>query len=124
VLIYLQARGWLLMPPTRHKSTPTYEAALRSLEHGRLAVVSVKSGDAEVPVPQLEVGDAKAFAFGDNMSAPPKQHEVERINPVQIEQFMDERPELQTRRSSSAWRSSRVSRPVDDKRGSPVAARI
>ena len=96
VLIYLQSRGWLLMPSTRQKSTPTYEAALRSLDDGRLAVVSVKSGGAEVPVPELaaEAGEAKAFAFGNNMSAPPEQHGVERIAPEQIEEFMAERPEL------------------------------
>jgi hypothetical protein len=96
VLIYLQARGWLLMPSTRMKSTPTYEAAFRSLEDGSLAVVSVKSGDAAVPIPELAsaAGRAKAFAFGNRMSAPPEQHGVERILPEHIENFMAERPEL------------------------------
>ena len=96
VLIYLQAGSWLLMPSTRQKSTPTYEAVFRSLKDGRLAVVSVKSGDAQVPVPELaaEAGEAKAFAFGDKMSAPPEQYGVERIGAEQIEQFMAERPEL------------------------------
>lgn len=96
VFIYLQANGWLLMPSTRQKSTPTYEAAFRSHEDGSLAVVSVKSGDAQVPIPELaaEAGEAKAFAFGDNMSAPPEQHGVERITSDQIEQFVGQRPEL------------------------------
>ena len=62
MLVYLQAEGWLLMPSTRQKSTPTYEAAFRSLEDGRLAVVSVKSGGTTVPIPELaaEAGDARS----------------------------------------------------------------
>lgn len=96
VLVYLQAQRWLLMPSTRQKSTPAYEATFRSLKDGQLAVVSVKRGDATVPIPELaaEAGEATTFAFGRNMSAPPEQYGVETILPEQIQEFMDEHPEL------------------------------
>jgi hypothetical protein len=115
VLIYLQAHGWLLMPSTRQKSTPTYEAVLRSRENGQLAVVSVKSGGAQVPIPELaaEAGEAKAFAFGDKVSAPPAQYGVEMIAAKQIEQFMTERPDLLPPRISRWLDTSEPASPHD-----------
>lgn len=53
-LLFLQEQGWLLLPSTRMRDTPLYEAALRHRDDGRLAVLAVKSGQDNV-VPVAEV---------------------------------------------------------------------
>jgi hypothetical protein len=37
-LLYLQSRGWLLLPSSRMNDTPLYEAALKHIDDGRLAL--------------------------------------------------------------------------------------
>lgn len=49
-LLYLQSRGWLLLPSSRMGDTPLYEAVLKHIDGGRLAVLAVKSG-GQNPVP-------------------------------------------------------------------------
>lgn len=76
-LMLMQWDGWLLLPSSRMRDTPTYEAALRHRDDGRLAVVSVKSGpSAPVPISELarEAGKAQAYACSthDRYSAPPQ----------------------------------------------------
>jgi hypothetical protein len=65
VLLYLQYQGWLLMPSTRMRDTPVYEAAFRHREDARTAIVSVKSGHTPVPLAPLAAAarDGEAFAF-------------------------------------------------------------
>jgi hypothetical protein len=70
VLLYLQSRGWILLPSSRTRSTPVYEAALIGKD-GTPAVVSVKSGrDNAVPLRDLAkaAGAAHAFAYSTHES--------------------------------------------------------
>jgi hypothetical protein len=63
VLLYLQHKGWLLLPSTRMHDTPMYEAALRRSGTGDLAVVSVKSGNREAQIPELAEAADRATAY-------------------------------------------------------------
>lgn len=102
-LIFLQAKGWLLMPSSRMGDTPLYEAAFRHQDDGRIAVISVKSGaNNQVPVEELveAVNDAETDAeifvcsTHDAFSAPPEKNGATAIWRRQLVQFMHERPEL------------------------------
>lgn len=103
VLLRLQADGWVLLPSTRMGDTPLYEAALRHRADGRLAVVAVKSGGEEVPVPDVvaEVRDrdpqAEIFVYStDNAytDPPPEKHGAVPLTREQLVDFMREHPEL------------------------------
>ena len=99
VLLWLQAQGWLLLPSSRMHDTPLYEAALRHRADGRIAVVSVKSGEsAPVPVRELRaaVPDAVAFAFSTHsrFTEPPESYGVVAVETHALEAFMEDRPEL------------------------------
>jgi hypothetical protein len=97
-LLYLQARGWLLLPSSRMNDTPLYEAALRHLDDGRLAVVAVKSGGGN-PVPVASVVDAvkddaaEVFVFSTHnlFEGDPDALGATKITPKQIGTFMSER---------------------------------
>lgn len=99
VLLFLQADGWLLLPSTRMHDTPLYEAAFRHLDDGRVAVVSVKSGDsAEVPIADLAAADptAEIYVFSTDglYSHPPHDFGVHEIRREQLVDFMGRHPEL------------------------------
>lgn len=99
VLLFLQAKGWLLLPSTRMNDTPLYEAAFRHRDDGRVAVVSVKSGaSAYVPVARLaeESRGSEVFVFStdDLYSEPPADFGVQRIEIDDLKRFMSGRPDL------------------------------
>jgi hypothetical protein len=99
VLLYLQYKGWLLLPSTRMHDTPMYEAALRHPDTGQVAVVSVKSGSSNpVDIPKLAeaAGSAQAYAYSTHgmYIAPPSQHGVIEIPTSELVSFMAEHTEL------------------------------
>jgi hypothetical protein len=99
VLLFLQWDGWLLMPSTRMRDTPLYEAAFRHRDNGRLAVVSVKSGSsAYVPVAELAAAnpEAEIFVFSTEglYGAPPGEQGVRTIERPELTEFMSAHPEL------------------------------
>jgi hypothetical protein len=99
VLLYLQQQGWLLIPSSRMHDTPMYEAALRHIDSGQLAVVSVKSGASNpVPIPELAqaAGGAKPYAYSthDRYAAPPSEHGVIAIKREELVGFIAAHPEL------------------------------
>ena len=101
VLLYLQSRGWLLLPSSRMNDTPLYEAALKHIDDGRLAVVAVKSG-AKNKVPVAAVVDAvedqgaEVFVFSthESFDGEPGELGATKISRAEIAQFMSGRPEL------------------------------
>jgi hypothetical protein len=98
VLLYLQSKGWLLLPSTRMHATPMYEAALRKSGTGDLAVVSVKSGNSEVQIPELAqaAGGATAYAYSTaaRYTATPSEHGVIKLETGELVSFMAAHPEL------------------------------
>lgn len=99
VLLYLQHKGWLLLPSTRMHDTPMYEAALRHRDTGQVAVVSVKSGSSNpVEIPELAeaAGSAQAYAYSTHgtYSAPPSEHGVIEIQRSELVSFMAAHAEL------------------------------
>lgn len=100
-LLYLQAKGWLLLPSSRMNDTPLYEAALKHVDDGRLAVVAVKSG-GQNPVPVSAVvaavadRDAEVFVFSthEKFDGDPEELGATKISRDEIVEFMSERPEL------------------------------
>lgn len=100
-LLYLQARGWLLLPSSRMNDTPLYEAALKHIDDGRLAVVSVKSGsNNKVPVSAVveavEEQGAEVFVFSthESFDGEPGELGAMKISKAEIAEFMSARPEL------------------------------
>lgn len=97
VLLYLQAQGWILLPSTRTRSTPTYEAALRRARDDDTAVVSVKSGASNpVPLDSLReaAGAAHAYAFSTHDRYEGNRQDITIIARSEILNFMAEFPEL------------------------------
>lgn len=99
VLLYLQQKGWLLIPSSRKHDTPMYEAALRHTDTGQLAVVSVKSGHTNpVPIPELAkaAGEAQPYAYSTHhkYTTDPGEHGVIEIEDDQLIAFTKEHPEL------------------------------
>jgi hypothetical protein len=99
VLLYLQSQGWLLIPSSRMHDTPMYEAALRHLGSGDVAVVSVKSGPSNpVPIPELgkAAGGAHAFAYSthNRYTAPPDKYDVTTLTSGELIGFIGDHPEL------------------------------
>lgn len=100
-LLYLQSQGWLLLPSSRMNDTPLYEAALKHVDDGRLAVVAVKSGGHN-PVPVSAVvssvadRETKVFAFSthERFDGDPEELGATRISRDEIVRFMAERSEL------------------------------
>jgi hypothetical protein len=100
-LLYLQSRGWLLLPSSRMNDTPLYEAALKHIDDGRLAVVSVKSGGQNA-VPVSAVVDAvsgkgaQVFVFSthERFAGDPEELGATKISRAEIAEFMSSRPEL------------------------------
>ena len=100
-LLYLQSRGWLLLPSSRMNDTPLYEAALKHIDDGRLAVVSVKSGGQNA-VPVSDVVDAvsgqgaQVFVFSthERFAGDPDELGAAKISRTEIAEFMSARPEL------------------------------
>lgn len=100
-LLYLQSRGWLLLPSSRMKDTPLYEAALKHIDDGRLAVLSVKSGGQNaVPVSEVVAAvsgqTAQVFVFSthEKFAGDPEMLGATRIAREEITEFMSARPEL------------------------------
>lgn len=100
-LLYLQSLGWLLLPSSRMNDTPLYEAALKHIDDGRLAVVSVKSGGKnKVPVSAVvdavEEQGAEVFVFSthESFDGDPEQLGATKISKAEIAEFMTARPEL------------------------------
>lgn len=100
-LLYLQSRGWLLLPSSRMNDTPLYEAALKHVDDGRLAVVAVKSGGKNrVPVAAVvdAVDDqgAEVFVFSthESFDGDPGELGATKISRAEIAEFMSDRPEL------------------------------
>ena len=99
VLLFLQARGWLLLPSTRMHDTPLYEAAFRHRDDGRVAVVSVKSGSrAYVPVADLAKADPTAEVYVFSTEAlytdPPDAFGVHEITLQELIDFVAAHPKL------------------------------
>jgi len=100
-LLYLQSRGWLLLPSSRMHDTPLYEATLKHIDDGRLAVVAVKSGAMNaVPVSDV-VGtvsgrDAQVFVFSthEKFAGNPEELGATEISRAEIAEFMSARPDL------------------------------
>lgn len=100
-LLYLQSRGWLLLPSSRMNDTPLYEAALKHIEDGRLAVVAVKSGRQNA-VPVSDVTDAVAdkgaevfvFSTHESFAGDPEELGATKISRAEIVEFMSSRPDL------------------------------
>lgn len=100
-LLYLQSRGWLLLPSSRMNDTPLYEAALKHVDDGRLAVLAVKSG-GQNPVPVAAVVDevagrgAQIFVFSthERFDGDPGELGATRISIAELVDFMATRPEL------------------------------
>lgn len=100
-LLYLQSRGWLLLPSSRMNDTPLYEAALKHIDDGRLAVVSVKSGGQNaVPVSDVVDAvsdrDAQVFVFSthERFAGDPGELGATKISRAEIAEFMSSRPDL------------------------------
>jgi hypothetical protein len=100
-LLYLQSRGWLLLPSSRMNDTPLYEAALKHVDDGRLAVLAVKSG-GQNPVPvstvvrEIAGREAEAFVFSthERFDGDPQELGATRISKAEIVEFLSARPEL------------------------------
>jgi hypothetical protein len=100
-LLYLQSRGWLLLPSSRMNDTPLYEAALRHIDDGRLAVVAVKSGGQNA-VPVSEVVDAvsgrgaQVFVFSthESFAGDPEELGATKISRAEIAEFLSSSPKL------------------------------
>lgn len=108
-LLYLQSRGWMLLPSSRLNDTPLYEAALRHLEDGQIAVVAVKSGTANpVPVSQVvkAVPGAKVFVCSnhDLYSEDPAGLGAIPIRKQDLVEFISSKPDLMPPRISN-WLS-------------------
>jgi len=100
-LLYLQSLGWLLLPSSRMNDTPLYEAALKHIDDGRLAVVAVKSGGQNaVPVSKIVSAvtdqEAEVFVFSthEKFDGDPGKLGATRISRSEIVMFMAARPEL------------------------------
>jgi hypothetical protein len=99
VLLYLQFQGWLLLPSSRMTDTPLYEAAFRNRD-GRLAVVSVKSGNNNVvPVSRLiEIaGDgSEVFVYSthDAYDCSPEGNGAIALTQQDLVEFVGQHPEL------------------------------
>ena len=63
VLIYLQLKGWLILPSTRQRDTIAYEAILVHRDSGKRAVVQVKSGDTPLDPHRWSGRDVQVFLF-------------------------------------------------------------
>lgn len=100
-LLLLQSRGWLLLPSSRMKDTPLYEAALKHPDDGRLAVLAVKSG-GQNPVPVAAVVSevtghgAQVFVFSTHelFDGDPAELGGTKISRKEIAEFMTARPDL------------------------------
>lgn len=100
-LLYLQSQGWLLLPSSRMNDTPLYEATLKHIDDGRLAVLAVKSGGQNT-VPVSEVVGAVAgeraqvfvFSTHESYASDPEELGATRIRRTEIAEFMSSRPEL------------------------------
>lgn len=100
-LLYLQSRGWLLLPSSRMNDTPLYEAALKRVDDGRLAVVAVKSG-GQNPVPVSAVVEevagrgAQVFVFSthERFDGDPAGLGATKVSKAEIVEFMSARPNL------------------------------
>jgi hypothetical protein len=100
-LLYLQSRGWLLLPSSRMNDTPLYEAALKHVDDGRLAVLAVKSGGQNpVPVSAVvaEVADraAEVFVFSthERFDGDPQELDATVISRAEVSEFMSARFDL------------------------------
>jgi hypothetical protein len=100
-LLYLQSRGWLLLPSSRMNDTPLYEAAFKHIDDGRLAVVSVKSGGKnQVPVAAVvdavEDQGAEVFVFSthESFARDPGELGATKISRAEIAHFMSSRRKL------------------------------
>jgi hypothetical protein len=100
-LLYLQSRGWLLLPSSRMNDTPLYEATLKHIDDGRLAVLAVKSGGQNpVPVSAVvaEVADraAEVFVFSthEQFDGDPQELGATVISRAGVSEFMSARSEL------------------------------
>jgi hypothetical protein len=62
VAVYLQTRGWLIIPGTRRCDTPHYEFVLVHGQTGERAIVQVKSGNTWLNAADYE-GRVKTFLF-------------------------------------------------------------
>jgi hypothetical protein len=100
-LLYLQSQGWLLLPSSRMNDTPLYEAALKHIDDGRLAVVAVKSGGKNA-VPVSEVVDAVGgrnahvfvFSTHESFTGDPGGLGATKITRAEVAEFMARRHEL------------------------------
>lgn len=95
VLLFLQSQGWVLLPSSRMHDTPMYEAALRRVGTGDVAVVSVKSGESNpVSVEALAAAARPAYSTHGKYTAPPARHGVTAITDTELFGFMESHPEL------------------------------
>jgi hypothetical protein len=95
VFIYLQTKGWVVVPRSRSKDTMGYEYVLIRPRDGRRAVVQVKTGNTALQISDLGQPDCTAFFFqtsgiylGDDLP------ETVRLSPTDIESFARANPLL------------------------------
>jgi hypothetical protein len=94
VAIYLQTRGWLIIPGTRRCDTPHYEFVLVHGRTGERAIVQVKSGNTWLNATAYE-GPTKTFLFaasGSYGNVIP--NNVDAIKPSTLRDFMIEHQQL------------------------------
>ena len=96
VLLYLQAKGWLLLPSSRRRDTPVFEAELRK-PSGEACVVSVKTGPTNlVPLGELDAaaGPRLPFAYSSHGSYSKDSDRVVKIETEQLVNFVAKHPAL------------------------------
>jgi hypothetical protein len=98
VAIYLQMRGWLIIPNTRRSDTHRYEFILVHRQTGERAMVQVKSGGTWLPAAGYQ-GRVKTFLFaasGSYGNVIPDN--VEAIKPTTLRDFMNEHQQFLPKR--------------------------
>lgn len=90
VALYLQERGYRIIPSSAKKSTTRYEFVLRHRDDGRKAVVQVKTSASLDARSYTDLGVDEVFLFSarGSCSALPESGII-CLDPVEIEQFME-----------------------------------
>lgn len=96
IYVYLQAKGWLVYPSKRNPDTLAYEFALKHRKDHRIAVVQVKTGNAEInlnKLPKSKTIDV-AFAFQPNDRYRGNNPKAVIITAMEIRRFIKSNPQL------------------------------
>jgi hypothetical protein len=95
IFIYLQTKGWLVVPNSRKADTMSFEFYLIHRETRERAVVQIKTGNASLNTDEWNDRLERVFLFQSNGLYFGDSHpSVVCIPPAEIEAFMDENRDL------------------------------